>query len=469
MKAIINEYIDNTKEKMIQSLQEIVAIRSVISESAKGAPYGVETARALDYALSLSKRLGFRTTNVDGHCGFAEYGDGEEVVGIFAHLDVVPEGIGWTYPPFAGEIHNGWIYGRGVVDNKGPAIASLYGLKALKESGLPIRRRIRMVFGINEESGMNDIQYYVKKYGAPTTGFSPDAQFPVSFAEKGGVTIEVGKNLNSSQPGSKINITRLYGGDTPCNIPDRCDAIINVDSNESAQIVTEQLYEYTKKTGYNIISLRKDDEIYLKSTGRTGHPYTPNLAQNAISQLIAFLDTLDTGGEAGEIIRLLNEKIGMEYYGKSLGIEREDESGFLTFSNTSIYLDNKKFHAIFKIYRPYYYQLDEIVDDINKAMNTAGIKVINSITSPGVMIDKNSPVIKMLAKVYEEHTKLDPTPRAVGGTYAKYVPNITGFGAIFPGTKDMCHVVDESVKVDEFVLIGKIYGNAIYELANMEL
>lgn len=145
-----------------------------------GAPYGVESRRALQYAMDLGKKLGFETVvNVDDQVCYIEYGTGSKQIGVFAHLDIVPEGDGWTYPPFGGEVHNNRIYGRGTVDNKGPFIASLYALYAIKECGLPLGDyRIRVVGGTNEEKGMDDMKHYVAKCGAPDAGFTPMACTP---------------------------------------------------------------------------------------------------------------------------------------------------------------------------------------------------------------------------------------------------------------------------------------------------
>ena len=158
----------------------------------------------------------------------------------------------------------------------------------------------------------------------------------------------------------------------------------------------------------------------------------------------------------------------MEYFGESMGLDHEDISGWLTFSNTYFKLNDEDFYAVFKMYRPYYYPLEEIVAQIERALSSLQIKVVKSRTSPGVMRDKNSPLIRKLSQVYGEHTGLDSTPRSVGGTYAKVVPNICGFGAIFPWGYDYCHVVNERMAVSDLVLMSKIYGDAIYELATMD-
>lgn len=466
MRPEISQYIDAHKDEMVRSLQELIRIRSVNDTPCENAPYGKACAQVLEKALSMCKEMGFRTVNVDNQCGYAEYGDGDEVIGIFSHMDVVAEGSGWTHPPFAAEIHDNAVWGRGALDNKGPGVASLYGLRAIKELGLPLKHRVRIVFGIDEESGMRDIQYYMKTCGAPLSGFSPDAQFPVSFAERPNSQIYIAKAF--STPCKEFpRLIEMHSNDTQ-NIADYCRAVVETDDVAQTEDILTRLSRFAEKTAWKISATHEGNRITFESHGVTGHPYTPRLAQNANSQLIMFLDRIGLKGESGAIIHQFREKIGMEYFGESLGIDKEDESGWLTFSNTNFDLDESTFHAVFKMYRPYTYPIEEIVAQIEKAFSPLGIYVEKFRTSPGVLRDKNSPLIKTLRRAYEEHTHLDSTPRAIGGTYSKYVPTICGFGAIFPWGKDWCHITNEQMDIDDLVLMAKIYGDAIYYLATAD-
>ena len=170
----LNTCVTNLQQDMITCLQESIRIPSVRGAAEPGAPYGAHVRRCLDHALAAATKLGFRTGNMDGHIGWCEYGEGEEMVAVLGHLDVVPEGEGWTVPPYEGRIVDGRIYGRGTMDDKGPTVASLYALQALKESGLPLKRRIRVIFGLNEETGSADMKYYAAHGGEnPVMGFTP--------------------------------------------------------------------------------------------------------------------------------------------------------------------------------------------------------------------------------------------------------------------------------------------------------
>lgn len=173
----LKKAVELQKEPFLQSLAESIRIRSVQEPPADGAPYGPNVRKCLDHALAVSKGLGFRTTDLDHQMGWCEFGEGDEMIAVLGHLDVVPEGEGWTFDPFGGEIRDGKIFGRGSMDDKGPTMAALYAMAALRDSGLPLKRRIRILFGTNEETGSNDMKYY-KSHGGelPVMGFTPDGE-----------------------------------------------------------------------------------------------------------------------------------------------------------------------------------------------------------------------------------------------------------------------------------------------------
>lgn len=190
MKEILNEKVDEYKDELLKSIVEIVNIPSVEGQPKKEAPFGEHPKAALIKALDIAKDLGFKTINLDNYIGYAQYGEGEDYIGVLGHLDVVPQGEGWKFSPFSGEIENGKIYGRGVLDNKGPIMSALYGLYAIKESGLKLNKPVRIIFGTNEETGFKDIPYYLKKEKPPIMGFTPDCKYPVVYGERGRANIQ---------------------------------------------------------------------------------------------------------------------------------------------------------------------------------------------------------------------------------------------------------------------------------------
>ena len=217
------------KGDMVETLQRWVRVPSVRAErSAENAPFGADVRRALDTAMTDLKRLGFEPRDVDGYCCDTEIGSGDDVVAVLAHLDVVPEGDGWTHDPYGAEIIDGRMIGRGTSDDKGPGVAALFGMKAIMDAGIPLRRRCRLILGCDEECGMEDLEYYEKKVGLPDMGFSPDANFPLINTEKGIM------QLTLHAPMTDNRLLEIASG-TRCNIvPNLATAVLTGDWREAA-------------------------------------------------------------------------------------------------------------------------------------------------------------------------------------------------------------------------------------------
>ena len=469
MEEILNQLVEQNFDAMVASLREVIAIRSVQGEPEDGAPYGRKSRRALQYAMDLAKRLGFETVvNVDDRACYVEYGTGSRVVGVFAHLDVVPEGNGWTYPPFAAEIHDNVMYGRGTVDNKGPFIASLYGLYAIKESGLPLGDwRIRVVGGSNEEKGMDDIMHYVKVCGAPDLGFTPDGRFPMSFTERGINYYFLSCPFEETAAGP-VRLVSLDGGGTLNMVPDLAEAVLECRDHAALETVLGALAAYRAKTGDDLAAesgtaKAPAERLRLVSTGIGAHTCTPFNGRNAVIQILMFLDTLGLRGSAGAFIRFFAEKIGLCTDGSPMGLERSDECGTLTFAVPVMHLREDGVDWVVNIRFPYTYK-DEVTADLAAQLEPYGIRVDSITASPNFRYPMDSPLITKLRRTYEELTGLDSTPSHEGGTYAKYVPNTVPFGSIFPDGPDLCHRPDERIDLDEYLLDAKIYCNAMYEL-----
>ncbi|MGM0409848.1 MAG: Sapep family Mn(2+)-dependent dipeptidase, partial [Bacillota bacterium] len=170
----LNNRIEEMRDNIIATTQELIRIKSVQDTPKDGKPFGEGVNKALEATLEIAKNMGFETGNIDGYAGYAEMGQGDEMLGILCHLDVVPEGSNWTYPPYAAEIHDDKIYGRGSIDDKGPAVAALYAMKAVKDSDITLNKRVRIIFGTNEESGWGGMDYYLENAEVPDFAFSPD-------------------------------------------------------------------------------------------------------------------------------------------------------------------------------------------------------------------------------------------------------------------------------------------------------
>ena len=464
MVEALNRCIEKNAGEMVEALSGLVKIPSVYGQPQPGAPYGVESRRVLQYAMDLGKKLGFETVvNVDDQVCYIEYGTGSTQIGVFAHLDIVPEGDGWTYPPFGGEVHNNRIYGRGTVDNKGPFIASLYALYAIKECGLPLGDyRIRVVGGTNEEKGMDDMKHYVAKCGAPDAGFTPDGLYPMSFTERG--INYYFMSYPFTQPSTKaVKVISLKGGEILNMVPDRATAVLEAADEAGAQAVAQAVADYCARTGWEITPTVEGKRITLASKGLCAHSCTPFNGKNAIVALLMFLAEQGLDGSIGRFLDFFREKIGQTTDGSLLGMKREDECGKLTFSLSKMELDEQGLHWVVNIRLPYTYK-DQVTADFRAQVEPVGITIDDVDAHHTYRFPMDHPLIQTLRGVYEELTGKDSTPGHEGGTYAQAVPNIVPFGSIFPGTPDLCHRPDESVDIDEFILDAKLFGNAMYAL-----
>lgn len=460
----INNKVEELKDSLIHSVQELIKIKSVEGAPIENMPFGEGPGKALEKALEISKNLGFHTENVDGYVGFAEFGEGEEYIGVLGHLDVVPEGDGWIYPPYGGEIHDGKLFGRGTLDDKAPIVAALYGLKALKDLNAPLSKKVRIIFGTNEESGSKELAYYLKKHQPPVAGFTPDGAFPIINGEKGMATFDFVKTFNNVTE-DDIVIKSIYGGNKANMVPDLC--ICEIDAVNSDEIIY-LVKEFKDRRGFNLDAEVVDGIVKITSKGKSAHGSTPEKGINAIMQLISFLATLDLANDdIRDFIGFLDKHIGMEVNGESLDCDLEDEiSGKLTLNVGVIKLDDQGATVTVNLRHPVTKKYEDAMLPIEDIIKDKSIEISDMTYQKALYFDPNSYLVKTLQKVYTEQTKSEATLIAIGGgTYAKEMPNIVAFGPIFPGKPDLDHQPNEYIEIEDLVLNCKIYANAIYELA----
>ncbi|HDK7157488.1 TPA: dipeptidase PepV [Clostridium botulinum] len=460
----INKIIEELKDDLIDSTAELIKIKSIEGEAKEGKPYGEGVASALEKALEISEKLGFKAVNVDGYVGYAEYGEGDEYVGVLGHLDLVPEGDGWKYPPYAAEIHDGKMYGRGTTDDKGPIMAALYGLKAIKEAKLPLSKRVRILFGTNEETGSNEIEHYLAKEKPPVLGFTPDAEYPIIYAEKGITIFDVVKKLEIKND-KAIKLKYIKGGQASNMVPDYCEA--GIECPDTDMIIRSVEY-CANRNGIELTAEEKGVLVVVKSFGLSAHGSTPEIGKNAIMQMFKFLAELPLGHcDELQFIRFFNNNVGNETDGKSFGVDLEDgPSGKLSFNVGTISMENNEIKMALNLRYPVTYKAEDLMEKFNKKIEGTGIKVENFQDQKPLYFDDKHPLIKSLQKVYKEQTGKEPELLAIGGgTYAKEMPNIVAFGPLFPGEPDVIHKKDEYIELENLVLNAKIYGHAIHELA----
>lgn len=459
---MFDKIIENNKNEIIENLSNLIKIPSVSMETNNPeSPFGKDCKDALDYILNLGNSIGFRTKNIDGYCGYIEFGEGQELIGIIGHLDVVPaqESDGWTTPPFSPSIRDGKLFGRGSIDDKGPVIAALYAMKAIKDC-MNIQKRVRLIIGLNEEKDWKCINYYKEHEEWPIVGFSPDANFPAIFAEKGIMSI----SLENPFSIKNFEILEINCNNNAINVvPKYCSITLKSTSKTSFEI------DNLLNNSIDNLSISKinDDTIKIEAFGIASHAAHPELGKNAIKILIEFLlsnfefdsNYLNTIYDAGlfdiESPRFVSEE------------QIKDESGILT-SNVAI-LEYKNNNIIIKINLrvPVTVSLDEIKSKYDNLLINFSTATVNmfGVQEP-LYVDKESYLVKTLVNIFNKKTGLNSEPIAIGGgTYARAFKNFISYGATMPGDLDMCHQVDEFIEIDKLILSSKIYAEAIYELA----
>ena len=466
---MIENFIKDNQENMIKHLQELIQIPSVYSESKNPLmPFGENANKALEYMLNLGKQLGFKTKNVDGYCGYIEFGEGKEMVGIIGHLDVVPSGDNWTYPPFSGTVFDNKIYGRGAIDDKGPVIASLYAMKYVLDN-CKVNKRVRLILGLNEENDWKCMDYYKAHEEAPTIGFSPDADFPCIYAEKSILTPYF--SMNYSENSAPISIQEVDCNQNAINVvPKICHAILKIEPSLSMEDFIKNIKEICSHYDFEIDTYKlNDEEVKLTAHGVGAHAAHPDLGINAISRLVIILnDLFKVYDISNPLFDFFANYINTEYDGKSLGMNYKDESGSLTLNVGDISLENRILKIGLNLRIPIHTSIEEVENKFLTVLaDYPEITYTKSGSKAGLYIPKDNYLVKTLCDIYNEEANSYLEPIAIGGaTYARAFDNCISFGANLPGQKDMCHQTDEFISVDNLLFACKVYAKAICELGN---
>ena len=359
-------------DQAVASIAESIRFDSSLSESAPDMPFGKGAYECLHHFLSLAEKLGFETNNYDNYIGEVLFGEGEEEFAVLAHLDVVPAGSGWEKDPFGGEISDGKIWGRGAVDDKGPAICCLYALKALKDEGFVPHKKIKLIVGCNEEAGWGCIEHYKKCARLPEIGFSPDADFPVIYAEKGIL------HLRFHFPVTRPPFHSLEGGSTANMVCDYC----TVTPRSTARLHTEHLTQDGKR-------------FYFQ--GKSAHGSTPALGVNAIQPVLELFR--NTNASVKRVLECLFDDV---YELRKL----RDQTGSLTLSPNIIKFRRGNLDVICDIRYPATMSLSEVL----AAVNRFGVKYETLHHQEPLFHAKSDLLIATLLSVYRECTGLPELP-----------------------------------------------------------
>jgi len=440
-----SKYIDKQDKPLKEALRALIRIPSVLAEDEDGPPFGKPIDDALRLTLKIAEDMGFRVTyDPDGYYGYAEIGHGDELVAVLGHIDVVPPGDLdlWETGPYEPVERDGKLFGRGAKDDKGPTLAALFAAKALMDAGVDFKKRLRFVFGTDEETLWRCMELYNEREEKASLGFTPDAEFPLIYAEKGLLQFTLTCPNTSS--------LKIEGGSSFNAVPDHI--FYSGDDEDALAGQLDMLgFEYERApTG-------------IKVLGKAAHAMSTEHGINAIARLCIALDAM--GGESNAV-RFVGDVLGEDPFGTGLfGVIEDEPSGRLKCNVGKIKLGTEEKLSI-DIRIPVKIEKSKIVDELLNAAEKYDLAYTEWDWEPPLYLPKDHPLIKTLMRVYQDETgDMESEPSSTGGaTYARTMDNCVAFGPDFPGAPSVEHQPNEYIVLDDMYRAMAIYAQSLFLL-----
>ncbi|MDR2599477.1 MAG: Sapep family Mn(2+)-dependent dipeptidase [Oscillospiraceae bacterium] len=464
IKKEIDKWFEAKTDEMISDLSKLIEINSVRSKSEPGAPFGQNSRKALTLAEEMLEKRGFKATVFNDMIVTAETGPEKPLVAVLAHLDIVDAGEGWSTNPFELVVKDGKLFGRGVMDNKGPSIAAMYALYCINEINPKLKHGVQIILGTAEETGFDDIKQYMENNEMPPYVFSPDAEFPVINTEKGNFVPTF--NAKWEKDTTLPRIISITGGKTPNIIPNRAEAIIEGISKVDVETFCEK---FTKKTGVTLsIEKVKGDTITIQAEGLAAHASLPERANNAQTALIEMLASMPFAKSEGfGYLCALNKLFPHgDYRGTAIGIDMEDEiSGRTTVNFGVLRFDEYEFSGNFDSRTPICADDVDIMDIIRKALEKEGLNISHVKFMHGHHTPKDNPLVQTLLKVFTEYTGKEAVARSLGGlTYVHGIPGGVAFGCAYQEDDNKVHGANEFIKLEQLITSAKMFTLTLVDM-----
>ena len=464
----LDKFIDENQEEFIKNLDELINIPSVSDDI-------TEVTKSLHWCIDKAKSFGLKAEAIlDDQIGIIEMGEGDETLGILAHVDVVSAGDEdeWTYPPYKATVADGFVWGRGSCDDKGPLLNCLYAMQAVKNLGLPMHKKVQLIIGTQEEVKWTDMEAYVANCKLPDYSFTPDGDFPIGNREKGYADVKLSFKKSFGKKGS-IEITELYGGPTINSVPNVAYAHLKGSIDDVNNTLNIYLQESSEN---NIYIVEENDYICVKSKGVASHSSFPEKGVNAIWLLADFLiklDLVDNG--AYNVIKFINEISKGDFEGNPFGLARGnvyvngEDMHKTMMSLTFMETKNDRYDLYYNIRHTYGIHKPDIETGFNlhKEKYQYTFSIVDYMDA--LYVDSNKPFVKLMEEIYNSNTQWTSYFNLGHGTsYAKALPNAVYWGPVFPDEDDLCHEVDERVKYSNMILTTKLFSYYIAEVALSE-
>lgn len=449
---------DNEKE-VIDTLVSLIQIPSVLDEDKKTdeAPFGPNVKKALDFMMELGEKDGFEVLRDGGYAGHLSYGNPNgKLIGILCHLDVVPVGPNWKYPPFSGTIEGDKLYGRGSGDDKGPTIAAYFALKFIKDANIKLKNNIRMIFGCDEETGWRGISHYLAHYKAPDEGFVPDADFPLIYGEKGRMSFD----LSSKELFKDDIVESIHGGKIYNAVIENVEAVVTKD-------LRNEFSYYAQMHNLKFNTCVKGNKYVLCLSGKTAHAMEPEKGINAGTYMCEFL----RGYTNNPLIHYIAKYHHLDYNFNHMGLCYNDyEMGKITCNIGIIDIDQSSTRVTLDIRYPIRYDLDKFNEVFKDTITKEGLVITKSTNKHPHYVSPDDPLV---TKLYDAYTKVTGDtinkPFTIGGgTYASTLKKAVAFGMKMPGEVELAHQTDEYISIENFKKTILIYVNAILSLGEVD-
>ena len=459
----IEAYFSDKEKLLVEAVSRLVSIDSVEGDGAPGAPFGPGPAAALEEALTIAKEWGLAAENHEGYVGTASLNDGEDALHILGHLDVVAPGEGRTVTqPYAPKLVDDLLYGRGTDDDKGPVVASLLAMKAVKDLGVPLTKNCKVIMGTNEESGSGDIAWYFARHPFAPATFSPDSGFPVINTEKGSLRPTFTKSWPVQNALPRVNW--LHGGIRGNILPGDASAGVEGLSMYDIQPVARNV---TARTGIKFTFASEDGVTVIKAKGEASHAAWPEGGNNAVTGLISLLCALPLAdGDCKDALHQLNALLPHgDCKGRALGIAQEEPvAGPLTVAFSLLEITDTGLKGFFDSRVPLCATEENCLQPAKAAFEEKGF-TFEAVQGAPHHVPADSPFIKTLLRRYEEYTGLKGECLSTGGgTYVHDIPGGVAFGCTLPGFDTHLHGPDERVRVSDLLLSARLFAHIIVDL-----
>ncbi|HEV6358337.1 TPA: dipeptidase [Streptococcus pneumoniae] len=436
---------NQVKDEFLISLKTLISYPSVLNEGENGTPFGQAIQDVLEKTLEICQDIGF-TTYLDpkGYYGYAEIGQGAELLAILCHLDVVPSGdeTDWQTPPFEATIKDGWVFGRGVQDDKGPSLAALYAVKSLLDQGIQFKKRVRFIFGTDEETLWRCMARYNTIEEQASMGFAPDSSFPLTYAEKGLLQVKLhgpGSDQLELEVGGAFNV-----------VPDK--------ANYQGPLY-EQVCNGLKEAGYDYQSTEQTVTVL----GVPKHAKDASQGINAVIRLATILAPL----QEHPALSFLATQAGQDGTGRQIFGDIADEpSGHLSFNVAGLMINHERSEIRIDIRTPVLADKEELVELLTRCAQNYQLRYEEFDYLAPLYVAKDSKLVSTLMQIYQEKTgDNSPAISSGGATFARTMPNCVAFGALFPGAKQTEHQANECAVLEDLYRAMDIYAEAVYRLA----